>query len=692
MFAKIRKIARYTPQLFIATFILAASLKGNAQMPGGLQRFQGMGGGSFSGSKGGGNNASSKADSLQHRTGLEDSITIRFRFLDSTRMQNFDSSILDFSQRIHVPWHFNHLGNLGTAAENRIFTPIMKSGWDNGLHVLDIYNYTLDKTRFYNTTRPYTEMNYLLGSLSEQYIQITHTQNIKPNWNAAFQYRLINSPGTFQHQNSNHNNYRLTSWYQSKNKRYQQFIIIIGNKLMVGESGGLKSDGNYIDSSVYRDNRYNIPSQLGGIGLASRNFFSTKIGTGSFNTNAVFLLRQQYDLGQKDSIVVNDTTVIPLFYPRLRFEHTISYNTYHNRFRDDLSDSAFYKTNYNLQLAKAGDSVLLRDQWKELVNDFSVYQFPDAKNALQFIKLGVSYQHLSGLFQNESIQKVFNVLYAHGEYRNKTKNKLWDMEAYGDFHIHGYYAGDYQARVRLLRVISPSFGSLQVGFENVNRKPSYSFNENSSFYLHPSVVTLNKENTTHFYGIIHRASKRLKLEGHYWMLGNFTYLTDRFKVAQASSLFSVLRGQLEKDFLLGKKGFHWRTAIILQQRIGAAEVQLPLILTRNQLAYDGNLGYRNLNISTGLEFKYFTSYKANGYSPVAGQFYVQNDQMVSLRRPEIGAFVHFRIKSFTSYVRVENLNTLDFGSGTFSYNNMPLPGYASPGMQIRVGVFWSFVN
>ena len=44
-----------------------------------------------------------------------------------------------------------------------------------------------------------------------------------------------------------------------------------------------------------------------------------------------YLMRQQYDLGQKDSIVVNDTTVVPLFYPRVRFEHTISYNTYKYR-------------------------------------------------------------------------------------------------------------------------------------------------------------------------------------------------------------------------------------------------------------------------------------------------------------------------------------------------------------------------
>ncbi|NJO25216.1 MAG: putative porin, partial [Bacteroidia bacterium] len=66
---------------------------------------------------------------------------------------------------------------------------------------------------FFNTTKPYTELNYTLGSRVEQMIEVMHTQNIRPQWNASMQYRLINSPGFFKNQKTNHNNYLFTSWY-----------------------------------------------------------------------------------------------------------------------------------------------------------------------------------------------------------------------------------------------------------------------------------------------------------------------------------------------------------------------------------------------------------------------------------------------------------------------------------------------
>ncbi len=84
-----------------------------------------------------------------------------------------------------------------------------------------------------------------------------------PNWNALFQYRMINSPGFFKNQKSNHNNYLFTSWYQSKKKRYNNYFVILANKLQSGESGGIMQDQNYLDNPIYKD-RFNIPTQIGG--------------------------------------------------------------------------------------------------------------------------------------------------------------------------------------------------------------------------------------------------------------------------------------------------------------------------------------------------------------------------------------------------------------------------------------------
>jgi len=641
------------------------------------------------GRPGGGGLSQGKADSLQHRTGMEDSISIRFRTIHSSRFSFFDSTVKDFTLRFPVPWQDVHLGNLGNATESRWFNPRYVSGWDHGMHGFDRYQLTVDDTRFYNTTRPYSELGYMLGSQSEQMIHLLHTQNIKPNWNAAFQYRLINAPGIFQNQQTNHNNYRFSSWYQSPNKRYQQFLVVIGNKLQSGENGGIRQDGNYLDSGAFNNNRFGIPTLLGGSSLSNRNFFSSSIGTGNLYTTATYLLRQQYDLGQKDSIVVNDTTVIPLFYPRLRFEHEINYQTFHFRFKDSFLDSAYYKSLYALSVPASTETILRKDLWKSLVNTFSVYTFPDAKNSLQYLKAGISYQQLIGTFDTGVVTKTFNNLWVHGEYRNRTRNKKWNLAASGGFYVSGPYAGDYDARVSLQRFLKDASASLEIGMENVNRTPSFVFDPASHFFL-DQPVNLNKENHTKVYGTW--IKKGWAVTAQYQLLSNLTYLKEYYKVRQISQVFTVLQVSAFKEFKLTRKGLHLRTWLMFQQKTGSPDLNLPLLSTRNQISYDGSIGYRNLLISSGLEFRYFTPYKANEYSPIHGLFFYQSANRVSLRAPEITAYAHLRIRSFVAYVRAENLNSLNFSTGNFTRNNLLVPGYPSPGLQIRIGIFWSFVN
>lgn len=667
--------------LLSAGFVSTASAQRGA-----IDRLRGMGGnlGSAASGKGG--------DSVTHRTGLEDSITIHFRFLDSTRLRGFDSTIYDFTRKVPLPWYNVHLGNFGSASRSLLFAPIMQSGWDHGFHAYDNYNFTAAETRFYTTTRPYTEMNYLLGSRAEQMINIVHTQNIGALLNVGIQYRLINSPGTFQNMNDNHNSYRFSSWYQSKNKRYQNFVILVGNKLQAGENGGIKTDKPYLDTTGF-DERFTIPTQLGGEKVNNRNFFQTVIGSGTYFTNATYLMRQQYDLGQKDSIVT-DSTVIPLFYPRLRLEHTVSYSTYKYRFKDnEVIDSAYYKNNYGLDMATPRDSFFIQDYWTDLTNDFSIYQFPDAKNAQQFVKVGAAFQMLNGKFDSGRTAVKEHNFFVHGEYRNRTRNKKWDISANGRFYVNGLNAGDYDAYISLQRYISQQIGYLQVGFQNTNRTPSYVFDQNSSFYLPTAVAdTFNKENITHIFATLEQPRYRLKLSGSYYLVTNLTYFSSMLQPNQEPTLFNLLRITAEKQFRLGRRGWNWKTWIILQQRAGDGPVNVPLLTTRNTIGYDGNLGFKNLNISFGLEGRYFTAYKAPGYSPLLGQYYFQDTATIKLKMPDLSAYLHFRIKSFNAYVRAENLNTFNPGKGGFSNNNIPTFNYPYPGLQIRVGIFWSFVN
>src|ERR1700743_1339664 len=270
--------------LYVLLVALLSGTSALAQNP--LGRFGSMGGG------GGG-----KGDSLQDRK--EDTITINFRYLDSSRYQKLDSSIYDLGNKIPRPNTWITLGNFGTAAKSLVFNPRMLSGWDPGWHSYDLYVFTPEETRFFHTTKPYTEMGYMLASRGEQYIDIFHTQNIKPNFNFAFEYRLINAPGAFQNQNSNHNDYRLNSWYQSRNKRYQNFFILVASHLNASENGGI-TNKTYLDSTKY-SNQQTLPVYFGqNLQQSTGNPFSSLVTTGMKYNQTTLLFRQQYDLGQKD--------------------------------------------------------------------------------------------------------------------------------------------------------------------------------------------------------------------------------------------------------------------------------------------------------------------------------------------------------------------------------------------------------
>src|SRR5262249_15796228 len=150
-----------------------------------------------------------------------------------------------------------------------------------------------------------------------------------------------------------------------------------------------------------------------------------------------------------------------LFYPRLRFEHTIQYTQSKNVFQDDIADSVYYKKYYDTSLRSATDTFKLKDQWREVINNFSIYQFPDAKNLQKFIRLSINLQNLSGCFY--SSKKMYYNVFGHAEYRNKTRNQKWDFEANGKLYFTGLNAGDYQAYISLQRYAGKKMGYLQLG-------------------------------------------------------------------------------------------------------------------------------------------------------------------------------------------------------------------------------------
>ncbi len=627
-------------------------------------------------------------DSLEQRDNNEDSITIYYRMFDSSRIRFLDSSINDYTLRFPLPASYFFLNHPGNAARSVIFQPNTAPGYDPGFHGFDIYQLNLANTRFFNTTRPYTELEYLLGAKSEQTIKILHTQNIRPLWNASFEYRLFNGPGIYKNASSNHSNIRFSSNFLTVNRRYSGNFVFIRNRSKVNENGGLRDeDFIKINNPAYND-RFNVPTWLGGDEAFSTNFFSSSLASGNDYSNQTLLYRHQYDIGQKDSSYNADSVITRRFYPRLRLQHSFLYKQssfqYNDNFAQDTSVQNIYKNRFGL--LRVDTPFTLIDQWRELTNEAAVILFPERNNQEQFLKLGAAFQALKGTF--DTTGDNFNSVYLLGEYRNRTRNRKWDINAQGKFFVTGPYAGNFTAGGTIQTDLGSKLGKLSLGFQNSLRTPSFVFDERSNFILQNN-LSLNNENWTTLSADLFINRLGLILKGRYYLISNYTYWTEYAEATQDATLQNVLHLSGEKKFKLSRR---WNLYAELHvQQSSSSGINLPFVYTRNQIAYEGNF-YKNLFLSTGLEFRYTTPFTPDDWSPFNGQWVPQSDSRIK-NLPDVAAFLHFRITSFRAFIRVENLNTFDPGNGfNWTNNNFVAPFYANPGLITRVGFYWTFVN
>ncbi|MFY0254839.1 putative porin [Chitinophaga sp. 30R24] len=653
--------------IFIA-LLLVGGIQLKAQFNSG--RFSGMGGG-------GGGSSKMQRDTVRHQEEL-DTLTIRYRVLGEPTDYRIDSSISDFQLNyLGVPASYTNLGNNGSAAYNIIYSPLMKPGFDAGFHSFDVYSNSHQDARFYSTSRPYTEMKYLVGSKQEQVIGISHTQNRTERFNFAIDYHKINSPGYFRTQNTNHDFYRLTSRYQSKNKRANTFLSLYFNKINGGENGGIRND-SFLTIPGY-EQRKTIPVNLGNNTPQAYTF----LGSGNLPVKSNYretglLIQQQYDWGRGDTIHVNDTTEYYKYDPVFRVQYTFNYENDSYQFIDSDPDTSFYSRHYNFL---PGDTVNAKHTWKMITNDLSLIQFPIRGNLGHFINLGARFESIQGTFLDADIN--FTNLAVHGEYRNKTRNQKWDFAARGEFYVMGQNIGDYGIYGMLKRHINDLLGDVRLSVNNVNREPSYVykyFNSNRDAWYNTSLA---KQNTTQLQFATDNQKLKYTLAVNYFLFTNYTYFKDYYHSEQDNSLFNLLQIMFSKKFTLNS--FAWYFDLAFQQLHGNAPLNVPTVWTRNRFAFEKTL-YTHLHLMTGIELRYNTGYFADDYSPLTGQFVYQHTTKISNPLPDITAFANFRIKSFSAYIRAENLNTF------LANNNFAAPLYPYNNFQFRLGIRWWFIN
>ena len=113
-------------------------------------------------------------------------------------------------------------------------------------------------------------------------------------------------------------------------------------------------------------------------------------------------------------------------------------------------------------------------------------------------------------------------------------------------------------------------------------------------------------------------------------------------------------------------------------------INVPDLLFRSTVYYTDFVFKNAMEIQIGLSGQYFTSYFANNYNPVLGEFYVQNITKIG-NFPLMDFFINAKVRQTRFFIKAEHFNSSFTG-----YNYYSAPDYPYRDFILRFGLVWNF--
>ncbi len=155
---------------------------------------------------------------------------------------------------------------------------------------------------------------------------------------------------------------------------------------------------------------------------------------------------------------------------------------------------------------------------------------------------------------------------------------------------------------------------------------------------------------------------------------------------QASKNIQVLSGTLSQDLRIGL--FRFQGELTAQVTSDKDILPLPAFNAYANLYIDFRIAHV-LHSQIGVDMRYFTKYYAPAYSPIIGQYAVQDaaDRVKIGGYPVVNAYANFHIKRTRFYLMASHLNYSNGRGFPFLVPHHPLNR-----LILRFGISWNFIN
>jgi hypothetical protein len=591
-----------------------------------------------------------------------------------------DTTFVDTSLTIKKEYEYNYLrrdifGLMPFANEGQTYTTLQyglnkSSSFPEFGYTAKHFNYLQpNQIKYYSVATPFTELYFKTVMEQGQNIDAFVTLNTSERFNFSIAYKGLRSLGKYINQLSSTGNFRFTTSYNTKNKRYYSNFHFTSQDMLNGENGGITSTENFESNDVAYKERPRLGVYLKDAKttlLGERFFLDHNFQINPTKGNNNLYITHQFNFESK-YFEFNQVTI-----PTSITSNTGVVTTF-NRFGPayligNINDQVRYNRMYNKVGLIYENTTLGKFQF--FLDDFRYNYY---YNSVLYLT--------SGTIPNAINDKI-NDFGGQYEYR---KNK-WTGKFLYSSSITKQSLFDFNAN---LKYKYNDKNSISFEYQNSNKLPNNIYNLHQSSY-----ITYNWYNN-----FKNEKSNTVKIEANtQWVnatlqlntLDDYLYFSNDNNAnlqlvtpKQYDKTINYLSLKISKEIKFRKFALD-NTA--LYQKVDQKDnvLNVPQLVFRNTLYYSGDFFKKAMFLQTGITFNYFTKFYANDYNPILGEFFVQNQTQIGAF-PNLDFFINARIQRTRIFLKAEHFNAAMSGNNYYSAPNNPYRDYI-----IRFGLVWNF--
>ena len=632
-------------------------------------------------------------------------VTRRLGNIIPTPVDTLQAGFQNSNDPAGISGQYNYLGNLGSPRMSRIFFDRREESQFIFTDPFDQSVLRPEDVTFTNTLSPFTNLTYYESfdsRNSEERFKSYYAINVNKRLGFGLYIDYLYGRGMYSNQSTAFFNGGLFASYRGD--KYDMHFIFNNDNLKMRENGGI-TDDRYITNPL-------------DMAEGKKQYASTDIPTllnkvWNHSTSYHVFLTHRYNLGfykertdstQKDSIrISHDFVPVTSFIHTLEadfngrkyitqddaqnreyFEHTYFGNDSIDQFRRTSLRNTFgisLREGFN-KWAKAGLTAFLTHEYR----DFSL---PDSTDMGKRIT-----QHYKE-----------NIVYVGGEL-SKRLGKYLHYNVLGEIAVAGEDAGQFRIEGNgdlNLKLLGDSV-RLDVNAYVKNLNPVFFYRHFHSKHYWWDNTDLSKIMRTRVEGKLSFKRLGTTLRAGVENIKNYTYLANTsvpvtnnegvitsFKnnasVLQYSGNIQVFSAIWQQKFKLGI--LHLDSEVAYQKSSDQSILPLPELSLYGNLYIRGSLVKNVLNAELGTDVRYFTKYNAPDYSPVIGQFYLQNpqNQIAIGGCPMVNAYANLQWKRTRIFLMMYNVTQTMGNSNYFLAPHYPI----SPRI-LKLGISWNFFD